>query len=163
MRHLLPAPLLSVVLFAGWLLLNGLTAGHAVLGGVLALIIPALTERFRADRPRIGNWAAAVRLGLVVMWDIVVSNLQVARLILGPEQRIEPCFVWLPLDIRDPHGIVSLAAIITMTPGTLSADLTDDRRHLLIHVLNAGDAAALIAGIKQRYEAPLMTIFGDAR
>jgi multicomponent K+:H+ antiporter subunit E len=163
MKLLFPAPLLSLVLLASWLLLNGLTTGHVVLGAVLSVVIPALVERFWTDRPRIRNWMAVFRLGLVVLWDIVVSNVQVARLVLGPERRIEPCFVWLPLDIRDPYGLVSLAAIITMTPGTLSADLTDDRRHLLVHVLNAGDASALIAALKQRYEAPLMTIFGDAR
>ena len=157
----LPAPLLSVTLFVAWLLLNGVSTGHVALAAVLALAIPLLTERFRPDHPRIRNWAAVVRLVFVVLWDIVVSNVQVALLILGPERRIAPRFVWLPLDVRDPHAIASLAGIITMTPGTLSADLTDDRRHLLVHALNAGDEAALIAGIKQRYEAPLMRIFGE--
>lgn len=163
MRRVFPAPLLSVVLYAGWLLLNGLTAGHAALGALLALIIPVLTDRFRDGRPHVLNWPAAFRLGLVVLWDIVVSNFEVARLVVGPERRIEPRFFWLPLDIRDPHGIVSLAGIITMTPGTLSADLTGDRRHLLIHALNAGDEAAMVAAIKERYERPLMTIFGESR
>jgi multicomponent K+:H+ antiporter subunit E len=158
----MPAPLLSATLFVAWLLLNGVSAGHAVLGAVLALAIPLVTERFRPDRPRIRNWAAVVRLAFVVLWDIVVSNVQVALLILGPERRIRPAFVWLPLDVRDPHAIASLAGIITMTPGTLSADLTDDRRHLLVHALNAGDEEALVAGIKERYEAPLMRIFGEA-
>ena len=159
----LPAPLMSAVLFAAWLLLNGITRGHLVLGALLAVAIPWFTERFRVDPPRIRHWPTVFRLGLVVLWDIVVSNVQVARLILGPERRIEPRFVWLPLDIRDPHGIASLAGIITMTPGTLSADLTEDRRHLLVHALNAGDEAALVASIKERYEAPLMKIFEGRR
>lgn len=161
MNAMLPAPLLSATLFATWLLLNGVSAGQVVLGAVLALAIPRLTERFRPERPRIRNWGAVVRLVFVVLWDIVVSNVQVALLILGPERRIEPRFVWLPLAVRDPYAIASLAGIITMTPGTLSADLTDDRRFLLVHALNAGDEAALIASIKQRYEAPLMRIFGE--
>ena len=67
----------------------------------------------------------------------------------------------MPLHIRDPHGIASLAGIITMTPGTLSADLTEDRRFLLVHALNASDEAVLIASIKTRYEAPLQRIFGE--
>jgi len=158
-----PAPVHSAVLYASWLLLNGLTAGHAVLGAALAAIIPVLTDHFRDGRPHVRNWPAAFRLGLIVLWDIVVSNLEVARLVVGPERRIEPRFVWLPLDIRDPHGIVALAGIITMTPGTLSADLAGDRRHLLIHALNAGDEAAMVAAIKERYERPLMTILGESR
>lgn len=161
--RLFPAPLLSAVLFVTWLLLNGASAGHVALGAALAASVPWLTERFRPDRPRLGAWPVALRLVLTVLWDIVVSNVQVAWWILGPERRIQPRFVWLPLDIRDPHGIASLAGIITMTPGTLSADLTEDRRFLLVHALNVSDEAALITSIKARYESPLRRVFGEER
>ncbi|MGZ8256129.1 MAG: Na+/H+ antiporter subunit E [Burkholderiaceae bacterium] len=158
----LPAPLLSAVLFAAWLLLNGISAGHVALAAGLAVSIPWFTERFRPDRPRLRAWFAMVGLATTVLRDIVISNLQVAWLILGPEARMQPRFVWLPLDVRDPHGIATLAGIITMTPGTLSADLTEDRRFLLVHALNVADEAALIAAIKTRYEAPLRRIFEEA-
>lgn len=161
--RLFPAPLLSAVLFVAWLLLNGASAGHLALGAALAVSVPWITERFRPDRPRPGAWPVALRLVLTVLWDIVISNVQVAWLILGPERRIQPRFIWLPLDIRDPHGIASLAGIITMTPGTLSADLTEDRRLLLVHALNVADEAALIASIKARYETPLRRVFGEQR
>jgi multicomponent K+:H+ antiporter subunit E len=95
-----------------------------------------------------------------VLKDIVTSNIDVARLILGRESAIQPRFVWVPLTITDPHGIVALAGIITMTPGTLSAELAPDRSHLLVHAFNVDDEAALIASIKTRYELPLMEIFG---
>jgi len=163
MARLFPAPLTSAALFVAWLLLNGISSGHLALALVLAAAIPRLTERFRSDRPDLRAWPVALRLAFTVLWDIVISNVQVAWLILGPERRIQPRFVWLPLDIRDPHGIASLAGIITMTPGTLSADLTDDRRFLLVHALNVSDEAALIASIKTRYEAPLQRIFGEGQ
>jgi multicomponent K+:H+ antiporter subunit E len=161
--QLLPAPLMSAVLFVAWLLLNGTSAGQLALAVALAVSIPWFTVGFRDDRARPRAPVVAVRLAFTVLWDIVVSNVQVAWLILGPERRIQPRFVWLPLDIRDPHGIASLAGIITMTPGTLSADLTDDRRFLLVHSLNVDDEAALLASIKSRYEAPLRRIFGEER
>ena len=163
MSRAFPSPLVSLVLFAGWLLLNGLSVGNVVLGAALALGIPALTARFRTESPHLGSLSSALRLTGVVLWDIVVSNLHVARLILGPERNIVPRFVWVPLEIRDPHGIASLAGIVTMTPGTLSADLSDDRRYLLVHALNASDEAELIAGIKERYELPLRIIFGETK
>ena len=160
MKRWLPAPLLSAALFAVWLLLNNtLDAAHLVLAALLAIIVPWFTDRLRPERPRIGRPLVIARLGLVVLWDIVLSNIEVARRILGPEAAIRPAFVWVPLDITDPHGIVSLAGIITMTPGTLSAELSADRRHLLVHVFNVDDEGALIAQIKARYEAPLMEIF----
>ena len=161
MQRLLPAPLLSAVLCGAWLLLNGVSAGHIVLGVVLGVSIPWFTERFRPVRFRLHAWPTLVALALTVLKDIVVSNVQVAWLILGPERRINPRFVWVPLDVREPYGIATLAGIITMTPGTLSADLTDDRGFLLVHALNVADEAELIASIKARYEEPLRRIFGE--
>jgi len=159
-RRLLPAPLLSALLFAVWLLLNNtLDPAHIVLAALLAVLVPSFTERLRPEKPRIRKPLVTVKLGLVVLWDIVLSNIEVARRILGPEDAIKPAFVWVPLDLTDPHAIVSLAGIITMTPGTLSAELSPDRLHLLVHAFNVDDEAALIAQIKARYEAPLKEIF----
>jgi multicomponent K+:H+ antiporter subunit E len=159
-RRWLPAPLLSATLFVVWLLLaNTLDPAHIVLAALLAVGVPWFTEKLRPERPRVRRPLAIVRLGLVVLWDIVVSNIEVARRILGPEASIKPAFVWVPLEITDPHAIVSLAGIITMTPGTLSADLSPDGRHLLVHAFNVDDEEALVAQIKARYEAPLKEIF----
>jgi len=160
MKVWLPAPLLSATLFVVWLLLNNtLDPAHIVLATVLAIVVPRYTERLRPDRPLIRRSGSIVRLGLIVLWDIVRSNLEVARRILGPEAAIKPRFVWVPLDICDVHGIFALAGIITMTPGTLTADVTEDRRFLLVHAFNVDDEAALIEQIKSRYEQPLREIF----
>jgi multicomponent K+:H+ antiporter subunit E len=157
---LLPAPLISVLLFFAWLMLNGsVSAGQIALGAGLAFVVPWFTERLRPERPSLKRWRVGLRLGAVVLKDIVLSSIELARRILGPQAAIRPRFIWIPLDIRDPHGIVALAGIVTMTPGTLSCDLSDDRRHLLIHAFNVDDEAALIADIKARYEAPLREIF----
>ncbi len=160
MTRVLPSPLMSAVLFVAWLLMNAsASAGHLVLAALLAIAIPLLAAPVRGERARIRHPGTALRLAMVVLWDIVVSNVEVARRILGPESRIKPAFVWVPLSIRDPHGIAALAGIITMTPGTLSSDLSEDHRHLLVHALNVDDAQALVATIKSRYEAPLIRIF----
>ena len=160
MRRWLPAPLLSATLFIVWLLLaNTLDPAHLVLGALLAIVVPWFTEKLRPERPRIRKPLLVARLGLTVLWDIVLSNVEVARRILGPESAIRPRFVWIPLALTDPHAILALAGIITMTPGTLSADLSPDGSHLLVHAFNVDDEAALIAQIKARYEAPLKEIF----
>lgn len=151
---------LAAWLFVLWLLLIGtFSLAHVLLAAILALVIPLFTERLRDGRAGMRRPLLAMKLAVVVLRDIVVSNLQVARLILGPQSRIHPSFLWVPLDIRNTHGITALASIITMTPGTLSCDLSDDGRHLLVHCLNLDDAAATIAQIKQSYERPLLEIF----
>ena len=166
MKRLLPSPLVSLALLVTWLMLNeAASPGHLLLGAALALVLPWLTRAWRPGVPRVGRVGTAMKLAARVLLDIVKSNITVARLILGNERHITPRFVWVPLAIRDPHGIVALAGVVTMTPGTLSADLSDDRRHLLVHAFDIDDdaaQAALIADIKARYEAPLIRIFeGD--
>ncbi len=164
MRRLIPAPMMSAFLFVAWLLMNGsLSAGHVVLAAILGIAIPLLGAPLRGERASVSRPTVVLRLGGIVLWDIVMSNIEVARRILGPESRIRPAFVWVPLELRDPHGIAALAGIITLTPGTLSSDLSADGRHLLVHALNVDDPSALVASIKARYEVPLIEIFESGR
>ncbi|NJN06193.1 MAG: monovalent cation/H+ antiporter subunit E [Rhodobacteraceae bacterium] len=101
----------------------------------------------------------ALRLLGVFLRDVVVANVEVARRILGPEAAIHSRFVWMPLTIESQQGKAVLAAMVTMTPGTLSVDITEDGHWLLVHAFNLDDEQALIAEIRQRYEAPLREIF----
>jgi multicomponent K+:H+ antiporter subunit E len=157
---LLPSPWLSTALLVTWLMLSeSSSAGHLALGATLALAIPALTRATRPDPVHVRRPARALGLALVVLWDVVRSNVEVARRVLGPTAAIRSRFVEVPLEIRHPYGIATLAAIVTTTPGTVSADLSDDRSRLLVHALHCDDPAALVAEIKARYEAPLREIF----
>lgn len=156
----LPSPLLSALLFAAWLLLNQtLDPAHAVLAALLALLVPLATARLRQPPARQRRPGVALRLLAVFAWDIVVSNLDVLRRSMGPQASLRPGFVWVPLDVREPQAIAILSSMITLTPGTLTADLSEDRRHLLVHAFHVDDAAALAAQIKSRYERPLREIF----
>lgn len=160
MKSWLPTPMLSLAVFVVWLLLVAtVEPAHLLLAAVLALVLPMAAQRLQPGQARMQRPLVAARLGLRVLWDIVVSNIEVARRILGREASIHPGFVQVPLDITNPYGIATLAGIITMTPGTLSSELSEDRRHLLVHCFHLEDAAATIAQIKQRYETPLREIF----
>jgi multicomponent K+:H+ antiporter subunit E len=79
--------------------------------------------------------------------------------VLGPESAIRPGWLTVPLDLTDPHAITVLAGIITMTPGTLTADIAADGSHLVVHAFHVTDAEAIVGAIKRRYEAPLKEIF----
>lgn len=164
LRRLVPSPLTSVALLLAWLMLNeSASPGQWLLGALLGLAIPGLLAPLRPTRSALRSGPALLRLVGVVLWDIVRSNLEVARRVLGREAAIRPRFVWVPLELRDPLAIVLLGGIVTTTPGTISAELSDDRRWLLVHALHAPDeaaAAAIVADIKARYEAPLAEIFG---
>lgn len=167
----LPNPFLSVLLFAVWLLLNNtLSAGHVVLAFVLAISIPLMTSPFRSKQPLIMNFGLAFRHLMLVLYDIITANLQVAILILGPNKKLNPGFVKVPLDLAHDMPITILASTVSLTPGTVSAevlpweetlapDQEPEQKYLLIHVLNLEDEESLINTIKSRYEAPLKEIF----
>ena len=161
MRRLLPHPLLSLVLWLVWLALNNSIApAHILLGAVLGWLLP-LTGLHLTDGiwPRLHRPDLALKLALRLLRDIVVSNIEVARRVLGPESAIQPGFLRVPLELTDDWAITTLAGIITLTPGTLTADVAVDRSYLLVHAFHVDDAEGIIASIKTRYEAPLKEIY----
>ena len=157
----LPHPLLTIALAGIWLLLvNTLSFGHVLLGLSLGVAIPLLTRNFWPATARARRPLRLLSFGLMVLGDILLANVQVARLILGSPTRLRPAFVRLPLELEDDLAITLLASTVSLTPGTVSADISADRRTLLIHALDVDDPEALVMQIKQRYEAPLKEIFG---
>ncbi|MDF3123604.1 Na+/H+ antiporter subunit E [Rheinheimera sp. 1928-s] len=161
-----PTPVRSLFLFLVWLLLNNsVEFFHLFFGLVLAWLIPQLIHKFRLIQPGMKNPGAALRYGFMVLWDIVVANMQVVKLVLGPNKRLRPAFIKIPLDLTDNLSITILASTVSLTPGTVSAEVlalnvgVDEPRYLLVHVLDLADEAELIQQVKQRYEAPLKEIF----
>jgi multicomponent K+:H+ antiporter subunit E len=161
MKAWLPYPVLSFLLFVVWLLLVAeVSSAHVLLALFLAWGIPMLCRPFLKDLPPVRHAVTALRLVALVTYDIVVANIAVARLILGPTARLKPVFVHVPLTLTQPMSISLLASIITMTPGTVSSDLSQDNKVLIVHALDCSDPEALVADIQQRYEKPLLEIFG---
>lgn len=157
----LPHPALSVLLAVVWLLLQqSLAVPQLITAVVLGLGLPRLVHGFIGDATHPRAPATVLRFAGMVLWDIVVSNLTVARIVLSPSSNPRPLWVEVPLDARHPTAITLLATVITMTPGTVSCVVGDRRGSILVHVLDCDDGPALVAQIKQRYEQPLKEIFG---
>jgi len=156
----LPHPTLSVVLAAVWLLLQqSLAPAQLLTAAVLALGLPWLLHGFIGDSVHPRSPRAMLHLAGVVLWDIVMSNITVARIVLNPVSDPKPAWVEVPLEAEHPTAITLLAAIITMTPGTVSCVIDERRNSILVHALDCSDAAEMAAQIKQRYERPLRRIF----
>ena len=160
-KRLFPHPLLSLMLVAVWLgLVNKVTPGNLLLGAILGIAVPMLTSPFWPNRPKLRSPFKAVTYVLLVLWDIVVANVQVAMIILFKKNEdIHSKWICVPLDLTSPEAITVLAGTITMTPGTLSADISDEGHALLVHCLDAPNPDAVRDEIKQRYERRLMEIF----
>lgn len=160
LRRLFPHPLLTFILWVIWLLLNNTMAmGHVVLGGLLAILIPSMTSSFWPEKIVIRHPLLLIKYILVVLFEIMVANIVVAKLILGRNSKLHPGFIHYELQLQSPVGISLLANTISLTPGTVSCDLSADRRFLLIHSLHIDDVAAIKAAIHRKFERPLKEIF----
>jgi len=158
---LLPHPFLTLLLAITWTLLqNDVSAGMVVFGIILGIIIPRVTSIWWPDTPKGFRLGKMVTYSIMVMWDILVANIQVAWIVLSvPNSKLRPAWIVIPLDLRQPEAITVLAGTITLTPGTVSADLSDEGHSLLVHVLHTDDPGAMAADIKTRYESRLKEIF----
>ncbi|MGJ5620905.1 Na+/H+ antiporter subunit E [Sulfitobacter sp. MF3-043] len=158
---LMPHPFLTLILAVVWTLLqNEISAGMVVFGIILGIIIPWGTSVWWPDRPNSFRPSKMITYSLMVMWDILVANIQVAWIVLTvPNAKLKPAWIVIPLELRQPEAITVLAGTITLTPGTVSADLSDEGHSLLVHVLHTDDADAVRDEIKSRYERRLQEIF----
>ncbi|MFP7569972.1 Na+/H+ antiporter subunit E [Marivita sp. S2033] len=158
---LMPHPYLTLLLVIVWTILqNDVSAGMIVFGIILGIIIPWGTSIWWPDTPksfRLGKMAMYIP---VVLWDIIIANIQVAWIVLTvPNAKLKPAWIVVPLELRQPEAITVLAGTITLTPGTVSADLSDEGHSLLVHVLHTDDPDAVRDDIKSRYERRLKEIF----
>jgi len=158
---LLPHPFLTLLLAIVWVLLqNEVSAGMVVFGIILGIIIPRMTSIWWPDTPKGFSLGKMFSYSLIVMWDILIANIQVAWIVLTvPNSKLKPAWIVVPLEVRQPEAITMLAGTITLTPGTVSADLSSEGHSLLVHVLHTDDPDAVLDEIKTRYERRLTEIF----
>lgn len=144
-----------------WLLLaNQITFGQGLLGFAIAFFLMVTSLRMRPDLAFPRKPLVALKLICFIVYDVIKSNLRVASLILMPRQyEFTSGYVYIPLDIRDPHGLAILGCIITFTPGTVWSGLTEKDFILRLHVLDLKDEPLWLHTIKNRYEKNLLEIF----
>ncbi|BAN47339.1 Na+/H+ antiporter subunit E [Metapseudomonas resinovorans] len=159
-RKLFPHPAESLLLLVVWLLLvDSFAFGQWLLGAFLGWLIPFCFKPLLIERPARWHPLKLARFLFMVIGDVLVANFQVARLTLGRVEALRPAFVEVPIELDNELAISVLVSVVSLTPGSLAADLSADRRILLVHGLDVPDKAAMVAEIKQRYEAPLKEIF----
>lgn len=164
MASAFPRPWMSGIIFFSWLLMMGEVKPLVVIGALFfAWGLPKLTSAFVPSVSAPTRPSLVIRLMVTVTKDIVMSNIVVARQVLGNVNSLTPAFITVPVDTDHDYVINLLASIITMTPGTVSARVheTPDTpgSSIVVHVLNCEDEQALIDDIKARYEQPLLEIF----
>ncbi|MGP3698288.1 Na+/H+ antiporter subunit E [Rhodobacter sp. NSM] len=160
-RRLFPHPWLTITLIVAWMLLvNKLALGSFVFAVILGIVIPLLVAPYWPGQTTIKSPLRLAGYVLLVIWDIIQANVAVAKIVLFYRaESIRSAWIAVPIELTSPEAISLLAGTITLTPGTLVADVSACGRVLLVHCLHAPDPDAVRKEIKTRYEARLKRIF----
>ncbi len=112
---------------------------------------------------RLSTWQrilAAITLAGMFLRDLVASSVAVARIVLAPDRHNEPAIVPVPIEARTEWGVALFAYLVSLTPGSTSLHVSDDRRTLYVHYLHAPDPSARAATSKALYERWIIRMEG---
>jgi len=154
--------LMIVGLAVVWAAITGnFTALNLLLGAGIGTVTVLLLRNSFASPRLLRRLQRIVSLALVFAWELVVSAVRVAIIVLTPDLKsaLRPAIIAFPLTVKSDAEITLLANMITLTPGTLSIDVAEDRSVLYVHVLQLGDRDELIAGIANGFERRIREIF----
>lgn len=158
MRHL-PHPILTAAVIVMWILLNRLSLGHLLLGGLVGIIAGKAMSALRPPKVRPRKWWLIPVLAGRVLFDVAESNIVVARQIVSGAGRRAPGFVEIRLRLRDPFALAILATIMTCMPGTAWVKYDRASSRLLLHALDLRGPPDLAQVVRDRYETMLLEIF----
>lgn len=145
--------LINVVLALLWMFMNSnFTVGSFFAGYLLGLLAVFIIRRFIPGRFYMRRVVAIVKLGVIFLWELVKANIDVVRVVLNPKIDIHPGFFAYPTDLEDDWEVSLLAALITLTPGTVVVAISEDHRTFYIHALNMEESETFIADIKKNFE-----------
>jgi multicomponent Na+:H+ antiporter subunit E len=153
---------LANLLLAGiWAAMMGeLNLANLVLGLILGYVALFVTVPFTGDTGYFRRLPQVVAFFAWFVWEIIKSNLQVAWDVVTPSHHATPGVVAIPLDVTTAGEITLLANLITLTPGTLSLDVSDDRKTLYIHAMFIDDPDEVRRYIKENLERRVLELFG---
>jgi multicomponent Na+:H+ antiporter subunit E len=142
-----------------WIGLTGsATAGNLLVGLALGYLVLLFTPETMGVGPPLARLRRAVGLAGFFVWELVLASLRVAYDVMTPTYHMRPAVVGVPLGARTDAEITMLASLVSLTPGTLSLDVSDDRRTLFIHAMYVHDRDRLVRSIKDGFERRVLEV-----
>jgi multicomponent Na+:H+ antiporter subunit E len=151
----------SILLALAWAALQGdITLGNLLFGYVAGYVILALLAKGGVMPATMASrTTSAVRLAGFFVWELMLANVRVALDVLRPRTTIRPAVVAIPLDVTSDGEILLLSMLINITPGSVTIDLSDDRKTLYVHVMHMTSAEASRREIKEGFERRVKLLF----
>ncbi|QTD42692.1 Na+/H+ antiporter subunit E [Sporosarcina sp. Te-1] len=151
--------LLNVFIAVTWMFMtSSFSASTFVIGYLIGLILLFLTRRFFKNRLYFWKLWAALKLTLLFLKELTLSNISVFMLVIRPKLNLQPMIFALPTELEHDWEITLLSSLITLTPGTIVVNVSDDQRTLYIHALDVDDVDEAIDSIKNSFEKAIMEV-----
>ncbi|APO73990.1 Na+/H+ antiporter subunit E [Rhizobium etli 8C-3] len=152
--------LFNLLLAIAWVAVSGSASLHnLVLGFVLGTIALAIVREPLGSKGYLRRTRLVLSLTLLFLKELALSAWTVARTVLRPRMEIRPGIFAFPLTVDRDLEITLLANLITLTPGTLSVDVSQDHRTLYVHALDCSDPEATKRAIASGFERKIMEAF----
>lgn len=151
--------LVNVVLALLWMFMNSnFTVQGFFVGYILGMVAVFIVRRFLPGRFYMKRVYSITKLTFIFFWELTKSNISVMRIVLSPKIDIHPGFLAYPTDLEEDWEISLLAALITLTPGTVIVAISEDQRTMYIHALDLEEADTEIDNIKKNFEAVIKEV-----
>ena len=151
--------LLNLILTIVWVALTGsFEFINFAFGFVLTFLILWIISSDKTDRKYFRVIPSIISFFFYFIYELIKANIQVAYDVITPTMYMKPGIVSVPLDANTDLEITLLANVISLTPGTLSLDVSDDRKVLYVHAMYIHDKDEFIRSIKDGFEKKLLNI-----
>lgn len=151
--------LLNIILASAWIFLTGdLQFQNFIEGFIIGFVIIFISKNVTSTTSYLQKIPKIIGFILYFFYELIVANIKVTIDILTPRHRMTPAIIAVPLTIDKNFEITLLANLITLTPGTLSLDLSSDRKILYIHSMYVDDPDKFRDEIKNGFEKKIMEI-----
>lgn len=152
--------LINILLAVAWAALSGSLILENLIGGfIIGYLMLVVSRRALGCTNYVTKVPQVISFFFYFLRELIYANLRVAYEVVSPRYNMSPAIVAIPLDIHSDIEILLLANVITLTPGTLSLDVSDDRRVLYIHAMYVEDVATFRREIKDGFERRIQELF----
>ncbi len=156
----MPLATLALSIAVIWLLMRGdASPGNFFVGLILAFTLILFLRRTYQQERAFRRWRYIFRFIFHFAWEVIVANIQVLLIVLSPRIRIRPGIIAYKTECKTPLSITSLANSITLTPGTLSVDISKDNSTIFVHTLDIDDSDNVRESIRRGLEEPVKRAF----
>ncbi|WP_100751748.1 Na+/H+ antiporter subunit E [Vibrio salilacus] len=151
--------LLNLFLAAAWMMLNGqYDSVNFTIGFVVGFLALRLSQPFGLKTSYFRRFSATINLVVFFSYEMIASAARVVWDVVTPTHLSQPDIVYVPLDVKTDIEITLLANMVSLTPGSLSLDVTPDKKHLIVHAMFAEQHQDVIEPIKNGLEKRILEV-----